>query len=478
MCDQTPWRMGRAVGLTALLGGCALSVEPIILESDAIYDPALLGTWETVHESLDQWRGDDSSRYTISRAEEDTNAYLIEHYDGFKSSALVAQLSRISGHLVLEVSGIPGFQPLIAGHLLLALEVIGPDEIHARMLNAKLLDDAMEAGEVQLARAQLDEPPLVLTDSATHLREQLTAYLARPGVLKETADVYRRVRRVGLEIEGQAPCFEAPPLQPDCAVSSAAPDLLTFRIVRGGLLQPGDPVRLVTGDGTFYRFEVTGVDVDEGLVLGNGDAVRIADIIGVHVRDQCMGHPWIYPAATENRAYAAARPKPHAAILVYGLFAADGIARQDGEDPTRGPWIVSREVVHLETTTNIRASVGELFGFKLELTSLPVSCEYTLRSELHHPPVRQPDGNIVTRRVREQVYRLERKPFGIVYADYIPYECATPAPVTHHVLWSFAEGFEHELVPGQWTHKVYVDGEGVACVTFDVGEVTESIPER
>src|SRR5512147_1002749 len=37
---------GIALGLAVVLSGCVLLVEPIIPESDATFDPRLLGTWE------------------------------------------------------------------------------------------------------------------------------------------------------------------------------------------------------------------------------------------------------------------------------------------------------------------------------------------------------------------------------------------------------------------------------------------------
>jgi predicted hydrolase (HD superfamily) len=60
-------------------------------------------------------------------------------------------------------------------------------------------------------------------------------------------------------------------------------------ILAGELLKPGDNVRLVTADQQVHKFRVAAVDVDAGVVSGEGDAVRIAEIVGVATRDFAVG---------------------------------------------------------------------------------------------------------------------------------------------------------------------------------------------
>jgi hypothetical protein len=68
-------KLGIELGLTVILGGCVLSGEPVILESDATFDQRLLGMWEEVS---------GSDHAVVSRAAE--NTYAIDISDGWAGS--------------------------------------------------------------------------------------------------------------------------------------------------------------------------------------------------------------------------------------------------------------------------------------------------------------------------------------------------------------------------------------------------------
>jgi hypothetical protein len=121
------WRLGAILALAIFMSGCVLSVEPVISESVATFDPRLLGSWE---------ENSGSDRAVVSRAAE--NEYAIEYTSDGKVSRFQARLGRLGGRTVLDVwpaprdSDLP--QPyadlMVVGHLLLALDV-GTDEIRA-----------------------------------------------------------------------------------------------------------------------------------------------------------------------------------------------------------------------------------------------------------------------------------------------------------------------------------------------------------
>jgi hypothetical protein len=69
----------------------------------------------------------------------------------------------------------------------------------------------------------------------------------------------------------------------------APPEELQRLITSESLLAPGDRVQLVTTDGSRHEFRVTSVNVDEGLIRGEDEAVPIADVIAVQTRKIAIG---------------------------------------------------------------------------------------------------------------------------------------------------------------------------------------------
>ena len=69
----------------------------------------------------------------------------------------------------------------------------------------------------------------------------------------------------------------------------ATPEELQRQVLSGELLQPGDRIRLVTGDETVYEFRVTAIDLERGLLIGRDEQVPIADVIAVETREVSVG---------------------------------------------------------------------------------------------------------------------------------------------------------------------------------------------
>jgi hypothetical protein len=194
------------LGLVVVLSGCVLSVDPVISESDAAFDPRLIGIWEDVL---------GSDRAVVSRAAE--NTYTIEYTSDGKVGRFEARLGRLLDRPVLDVWPAPRDNDLpepyagllVEGHLLLFLD-FSPDEIRVAALEPDSLLAAFHAGQVRLAHRR-SEDQLILHGTTEELRSALDPYFTRSGALAEMG-FWRRAR--GAEATGplrpvEVPCFEA-----------------------------------------------------------------------------------------------------------------------------------------------------------------------------------------------------------------------------------------------------------------------------
>jgi hypothetical protein len=198
--------LGQVLGLVIILSGCTLSFEPVISESDATFDPRLLGMWEEVS---------GSDRAMVSRAAE--NIYAIEYTCDGKVGRFEARLGRLGDRLVLDVWPAPRDldlpEPyaglLVAGHLFLFIDV-GPDEIRMATLEPDSLLVALQSGQVGLVYERSKER-LILHGTTDQLHGVLAGYIGRSGVLS-APDSWRRTRTTGPNASlhpVEVPCFEA-----------------------------------------------------------------------------------------------------------------------------------------------------------------------------------------------------------------------------------------------------------------------------
>jgi hypothetical protein len=194
------------LGYGVVLSGCVLSVDGIIPESDATFDPRLLGTWEEVS---------GSDRAIVSRATE--NTYAIEYTSDGTVGRFEARLGRLGERMVLDAWPAPRDHDLpaphtgllIAAHVLLPIDV-GSNEVRLTYLEPEALDAALRAGQVRLAY-QRAEDQLILCGTTEELRSALGPHVARAAVLAEP-DVWRRARDAGpagMIGPVTVPCLEA-----------------------------------------------------------------------------------------------------------------------------------------------------------------------------------------------------------------------------------------------------------------------------
>jgi hypothetical protein len=179
-----------AVALASVLGGCVVTLDSVIQESDAMSDPRLLGTWEEVG---------GSDRAVVSQADKST--YAIEYASNGKTGRFGARLGRLGERTVLDVWPEPSDAELgpyagllVRGHLLMDFAA-GADKITTALLESDSLIAALKAGQVRLAHDSSSNQ-LILKGTTQELRAALAQYLARPGVLDESV-TWRRLTPAG-----------------------------------------------------------------------------------------------------------------------------------------------------------------------------------------------------------------------------------------------------------------------------------------
>jgi hypothetical protein len=155
--------------------------------------------------------------------------------------------------------------------------------------------------------------------------------------------------------------------------------------------------------------------------------------------------PFVKPSAPNGKS------KPSATILEYGRYGLKGqIHTQTNRDaPGRVTFHSDEGLILLEQTDQIPCRVGENWGIRIRRADVPTNRPYTILQEMHHPPMKQPDGSVRTKSVHET-----KVPQGVV-PDGDPY-----------VGWQVLPGYEHQLVAGEWTLVVFIDDVEVARKSF------------
>ena len=142
--------------------------------------------------------------------------------------------------------------------------------------------------------------------------------------------------------------------------------------------------------------------------------------------------------------------EPSAEIIEYGRYKVTVASLTPAEGASGNVSVKSKNPELIETTRKIPCRIGESWGYRVRWHNLPTTRSYELRTEMIHPPIKQPDGSIV----EKEVHKVTAKA-GTLPSDLI-------------LNWHFLKGFEYELVPGKWTKKVFIDDVKVASMEFEV----------
>lgn len=201
-------RHGSSFAVCILLAGCVVSSDPVVTDSDATFDPRLLGSWEEVH-------GTDRASVSREGASSYTIAYTEEHG---RTGRFAARLGRLGERQVLDVWPAPGAHELpdvygsslLPGHILLALE-IDSDRVSVSTLEPDSLGAALRSGRLRLGYERGDDR-LLLRAATAQLRSALQSFVARAGAWRKP-DAWRRSGRLAGAAPPQGPvdppCFEA-----------------------------------------------------------------------------------------------------------------------------------------------------------------------------------------------------------------------------------------------------------------------------
>src|SRR5262245_56759698 len=203
-------RLGVILLYFIFCSGCTLSTDTVVPESEATFDPQLLGGWKGVA---------DGDRAVVSRA--GANGYSIEYVDrDGKTGSFEARLGRLGDRRVLDVwPAASGKEPatpdgglMVPGHLLLALTV-NANEVSVATLERDSLLALLDKGEVPLPYTRYGEQ-VILHGATGQLRAALTNYLSRAGALSKP-DIWRRTEVPTAAAEPppkvSEACFEASP---------------------------------------------------------------------------------------------------------------------------------------------------------------------------------------------------------------------------------------------------------------------------
>ncbi len=205
------FRFITGLAFSMMLTGCVITINPMIRESEAIFDARLLGDWKEVD-------GSDHANFTRSTG----NSYEIEFTSEGETGRFGARLGYLGEQMVLDVWPKPrsGEVPdpytalLLAGHLQL-FPVISDNEISVAIINADALLSTLQSGKVRMpykhskeVTANTDDEGLILTGTTEELRKSLGKYCLNPAVFERDWMNLRRMSG-GSGLPVGVPCFEA-----------------------------------------------------------------------------------------------------------------------------------------------------------------------------------------------------------------------------------------------------------------------------
>ncbi|QJW96736.1 DUF3859 domain-containing protein [Frigoriglobus tundricola] len=144
-------------------------------------------------------------------------------------------------------------------------------------------------------------------------------------------------------------------------------------------------------------------------------------------------------------------PQPSVTVSDFGRYRSTGPVRvvPDRSAPSGVTVVGDHELILQAQTDQIPCRVGEIWGMRVHSRVVPADRPYTIRKEMHHPPMKLPDGSVQTKNVRET-----NVPAGASFDAFYG--------------WYFLKGYEYELVPGEWTSVVFIDDVEVARKVFRI----------
>lgn len=181
--------------LSLMLGGCfAVSLRPLYLPGDLIYDPGLLGVWSPP---------DSKETWTFTR-EGDRQYRLVFADPEGKKTAMVAHLLEINGDRYLDLAPVddeefaPATFPMLPVHTFLAVERMQPT-LRLAAMSYEWMDKYLKGSPGAIRHERVRQPgegtpdQLLLTGSSRELQTFVRAHHHKtPGAFHDPFELSRR----------------------------------------------------------------------------------------------------------------------------------------------------------------------------------------------------------------------------------------------------------------------------------------------
>lgn len=149
------------IAATISLGGCYVSLHPLVTDDVRVFEPRLVGTWESKGDKADTWTFRPAGGESPSR-------YDIEIVDDGHAAQFSGELARFDGLLVLDLKlgdneqqcgslDNDWFQMHVVGvHSFMRVGLDG-DNLTLNLLDGDWLDEAIEAKKMVIAHEHVDD---------------------------------------------------------------------------------------------------------------------------------------------------------------------------------------------------------------------------------------------------------------------------------------------------------------------------------
>jgi hypothetical protein len=183
-----------------LLLGCIPSYHPLFTPADVAFDPDLVGTWTNEEE-------DETLQFT---AAEEKSYRLVYTDEQGKTGTFEAHLTKIDGHLFLDIFPKAADLPqnaffkihLVPAHSFLLIHEISPQQLELSAVNARWLGEYLEEHPDAL-KHETRKQHLMLTASTEQLRKFFAQHATTPKAFGDPSTLKRVGRTAPSDAESE-----------------------------------------------------------------------------------------------------------------------------------------------------------------------------------------------------------------------------------------------------------------------------------